>query len=85
MGNEKVSSMIIFSATWKVNLNPEGREDSLDLDANSGLRRRSTVRGETKGRSKRHSGREVYVLQWDLLSKKTHEHCIRDICAGPAA
>ena len=35
MGNEKVSSMIIFSATWKVNLNPEGREDILDLDANS--------------------------------------------------
>ena len=35
MGNEKVSSMVISSATWKVNLNPEDREYSLDLDAKS--------------------------------------------------
>jgi len=50
------------------------------------LRQRSTVRGEKKGQSKRHSGGEVYVFcSGNLLWKKIHEHCIRDIRTGPVA
>ena len=44
------------------------------------------MRGEKKGQSKRHSGREVYVFcNGDRLWKKIHEHCIRDIPTGPVA